>query len=124
MSVANVLSSEMGLTVLGTLLGGVWTAFRSSEWYRRVSERRYNKALQALEAGIELTYRTYVRAIKQSREDGKLTDEERQQARRQARQAAIEFGRSQGVDVAREVGAEYMDALIAKLVGKLKRGAE
>lgn len=69
---------------------------------------------------MELTYRTYVRAIKESREDGKLTEEEMRNARRRAREAAIQFGRTQGVNVLRELGTEYIDLLIAKLVKQFK----
>lgn len=47
MTFGNVLNSEAGLTLVTTLLGGIWTLFRSSEWYRRAQERRYNKALAA-----------------------------------------------------------------------------
>lgn len=122
MSLENVLSSETVLTILATILGAIWTAFRSSEWRRRARERRFEKALRALEAGVELTYRMYVQAIKESRADGKLTEEERRQARRQALDAAIEYGRRQGIDVLREVGAEYVDLWIAKHVKRLKRG--
>ena len=120
MTLGHVLNSEVGLTLVTAILGAVWTAFRSSDWYRRVCERRYATALHALEAGVELTYRTYVQAIKGSRADGKLTDDEMRQARQQARDAAIEFGRTQGIDVVRELGGEYIDLLIAKLVKKLK----
>ena len=121
MTIAGVLGSDAGLAILGTVLGGIWTVFKSSAWFRRARQTRYAKALQALEAGVELTYRTYVRAIKQAREDGKLTDDERRRARRRAREAAIEFGRRQGVDVLRELGSEYVDLWIEKIVKKLKQ---
>jgi hypothetical protein len=122
MTLANVLNSEVGLTVVGTVLGGIWTAFRSSEWFSRARQRRYFSALRALEAGVELTYRTYVKTIKESREDGKLTEEEARCARERAQEAAIEFGRTQGIDVLRELGTEYIDLAIAKLVKQLKQG--
>lgn len=120
MSVIGNIGSGLGLTLVTAVLGSIWTAFRSSELYRRTQDQRYSEAMQALEAGVELTYRTYVRAIKESREDGKLTLEEMRLARRRAREAAIEFGRTRGVDVLRELGGEYVDLLIAKLVKKLK----
>ena len=120
MSLGHVLNSELGLTVVSAVLGAIWTAFRSSEWYRRLCDQRFNKALHALEAGVEATYRTYVRAIKEARADGKLTGEEMAEARRRAREAAIEFGRTQGIDVLRELGSGYIDLWIAKLVKTLK----
>jgi hypothetical protein len=120
MTLLDLLSSETGLAVVGTVLGGIWTAFRSSEWHQRAQRQRYSKSLQALEAGVELTYRTYVQAIKEARAAGKLTAEEAGEARRRARDAAVEFGRTQGVDVLRELGGEYIDLWISKLVKRLK----
>lgn len=120
MSVVENLGSGLGLTLVTAILGSVWTAFRSSEFYNRARNQRYGEALQALEAGVELTYRTYVRSIKEAREDGKLTQEEMRLARRRAREAAIEFGRTRGIDILRELGADYIDLIIAKQVKNLK----
>jgi hypothetical protein len=76
-----------------------------------------------LEAGVEQVYRTYVRAIKDARSDGKLTEEEADQARRLAKRRAIEFGRTTGVDVIREIGDGYVDLWISKLVRRAKSRA-
>ncbi len=115
--------SEWGLTLATMVFGALWTAFRSSDVLGRVRDERFRKALSALEAGVEQTYRTYVRALKESRADGKLTDEERRQARLLARDTAMAFGRTQGVDVLQTLGREYIDVWIAKLVNGLKIGA-
>ena len=120
MQVGDVLSSDPGLTLLGTALGGLWTLFKSSEWFGRLRRRRFGKALRALEAGVELTYRTYVREIKKARADGRLTEEEKRRARRLARETAVEFGRAHGVNVLRELGEDYLDLWVAKLVRRWK----
>lgn len=122
MSLISALNSGFGLTLVTAILGSIWTAFRSTDFYRRARSERYGEAVQALEAGVELTYRTYVRAIKESREDGKLTKEEMRLARQRAREAAIQYGRTRGIDVLRELGSDYVDLLIAKLVKNLKKG--
>ncbi|HIJ74473.1 MAG TPA: hypothetical protein HPP83_10275 [Candidatus Hydrogenedentes bacterium] len=121
MSLEGILESEAGLTILGTVLGGIWTFFKSTSWYARQRRRRYYRAIEALEAGVEQTYRTYVRAIKEASADGRLSDEERRHARQLAREAAIAFGRTEGVDVLRELGEAYIDLWIAKLVQRLKQ---
>jgi len=121
MSLDGVLSSQTVLSLVAAAVGGIWTAFRATDWCRGLRARRYFKALRALEAGVELTYRTYVKAIKAARADGKLTEKEKQEARRRAREAALEFGRTKGIDVLRELGAEYIDLLIAKYVKQMKR---
>jgi len=115
-----LLTTESGLTMVAGILGAVWAFFRSTDAYGRLRDRRYFRAVEALEAGVEQTYRTYVRAIKEAREDGKLTEDEQRHARALARQAAVEYGERQGVDVLRELGNEYIDLWIARLVKKLK----
>lgn len=111
---------DLGVALIGAVLGAVWTVFRSSEWFERSRDRRYSRALEALEAGVERTYRTYVQAIKEASDDGRLTEEERRRARELAKETAILYGRTEGVDVLREVGEAYLDLWIAKLVKKLK----
>ncbi len=122
MSIADIVHSESGLTLVGAALGALWTFFKSRDWYQGVRQQRYCRAVQALEAGVEQTYRTYVRAIKDSREDGKLTEAEMRDARSLARQTALEYGRTEGIDVLAELGDAYLDLWTAKLVKRMKKG--
>lgn len=112
--------SEPGLTLLGAVFGSAWTFFKTQDWYQRAKQRRYAQAITALEAGVDQTYQTYVRAIKEASEDGKLSPAERRRAREMARDAAISFGQTQGVDVLSEVGRDYIDLWINRLVQKMK----
>ena len=121
MSSGHVLTSEPVLGVLCSVLAALWGFFKSSAWWDRLRRRRFGKALRAIEAGVEQTYRTYVRAIKEARADGKLTDEERETARSLAREAAIAYGRAEGIDVLRELGEDYVDLWVAKVLARLKR---
>ena len=121
MSLATILASEAALTTVAGIVGTIWTAFKSRDAYRRARDRRYGSALRALEAGVEHTYRTYVRAIKEGRADGKLTEAERAEARRRARRAAIQFGRTEGVNVVTELGEDYVNLWIDKLVRRAKK---
>lgn len=120
MSIENILGSESGLTLVGSIIGGVWTLFKSTEYYGRFRRRRYNRALRALEAGVEKTYRAYVREIKRSRADGKLTEDEKLRARNLALDTAFSFGRTQGINVANELGEEYLNMWLEKIVNRLK----
>jgi len=113
-------ATEAAAVVLGTAVSGLWAFLKASDWWRQGREQRLDRALQALEAGVEKTYRTYVRAIKQGRADGKLTEQERRQARLLARDTAVAFGRTDGVDVVRELGHHYVDLWIARLVARLR----
>ena len=123
MSITDLMNSEAGVTMLGTSLGALWTFIQSRRWYRRLRRRRYTRAIQALEAGIDKTYREYVSALKKGREDGKLTQEEAKIARRRARRTAIEYGTTTGVDVLRALGETYIDLWITKLIQKAKQQA-
>ena len=121
MSISQILASDTALTMVGGLLGTAWTFFRSKDWYRRSRKRRYFRAIRALEAAVERTYRTYVRSIKRSRADGKLTEEEAAKARQMARRAALDFGRTEGVDVLREIGEDYLDLWLSRVLGRARK---
>lgn len=114
------LLSEPALTTLGAVLGGLWTFFKASDWYQRARDKRFAEALNALEAGVQQTYDVYVRAVKEASADGKMTSEERRRARELARDAAIAFGRTRGIDVMGSIGHNYIDMWIAKLVKQRK----
>jgi len=115
------LASETTITLLGAVFGAAWTFFKSQDWYQRAKERRYSQAITALEAGVDQTYQIYVRAIQEASEDGKLTPAERRRAREMARDAAVSFGRTQGINVIAEVGSDYIDLWINRLVKKAKK---
>ncbi|NUM54364.1 MAG: hypothetical protein HUU46_12020 [Candidatus Hydrogenedentes bacterium] len=114
------LVSEPALTTLGAVLGGLWAFFKASDWYQRARDNRFAEALNALEAGVQQTYDVYVRAVKEASADGKLSSEERRRARELARDAAIAFGRTRGVDVIGSIGHDYIDLWITKLVKQRK----
>ena len=101
--------------------GFAWTAFRASDWYKaHVKDAAYGKAVECLEAGVEKAFNVYVDAIKEARADGSLTADESAHARQLAIDAAIEYGKSQGVDVVAVLGQHYIDVLIQKIVDRVK----
>lgn len=106
-----------------TTLGAAWAFFKSSEWFQQIKDRRFTAALEALEAGVQQTYEVYVRAVKESSADGKLSREERRRARELARDAAVAFGRTRGIDVITAIGHDYIDMWIEKLVHQKKSAA-
>lgn len=113
--------SEPALTSLGAILGGLWTFFKASDFFQRAKAQRFAEAITALEAGVQQTYDVYVRAVKESSADGKLSSEERRRARELARDAAIAFGRTKGIDVLTAIGHDYIDVWITKLVNQRKK---
>jgi len=121
MSLSTLLNSDAALTFVGGAVGTAWTFFRSRDWFVRSRKRKYWRAIRSLEAAVERTYRSYVRSIKRSRADGRLTEDEIAQARQMARDEAIAYGRSEGIDVVREIGEGYLDLWLSKLVQKSRR---
>ena len=119
-----ILSSPAAQTALVGLIGGAWAWFRGTDWWKARTDATVSatrrKAFQALEAGIDIAYRTYVQQIKLASADGSLTPGEQAEARRIAKEAGIAFAKQQGVDLAVALGAEYLDLWIAKIVKKLK----
>lgn len=118
MNMLDVLTSETVMTLGVTLIGGAWSLVKASAWFRALKQRRYQKALLALEAAVEEVYREYVRALKEAG-DG-LSAEEQRKAREYARDRALDIARAQGIDLVRELGADYLDLWISRLVKKLK----
>lgn len=121
MNLTHILHSEAGLTLVGALFTAVWTFFRSRSWFQQAKRSRYRRALQAVEAAVEETYRGYVRDIKHAREDGRLTDVEIRRARNRARERAISLARRDGADLFTELGEDFIDYWITRSVNKLKR---
>jgi len=116
-----LLESDVGLTIVGAVIGSVWSAFRGMDWVSQRRHDRHNTALMAVEAGVEHSFQTYVKSIKAARSDRKLTDAERKHARALAQETALRVGRAQGVNVAQELGREFLPVWITRMVGELKR---
>lgn len=117
------LTSETGLTLIGAALGGLWTLFKATDLWARLSKEKYSAAILALEAGVNVTYETYVKEIKAASADGKLTDNERKVARERARQAGIDYAKKNGIDLIKVLGEDYIDVWIEKILRKI-RGVE
>lgn len=103
------------LTTSGVALLIGWLKWKGS---------RKEQALLCLAAGVRETYEHYVRHIKQSREDGKLTDDEREEAVRQAVAHAKRYAMTEGFDLlkvlAKDLLPVWVDALVRRFKGEAK----
>lgn len=115
-----LLDNEVFAKLVIGIVAMAWAAFQGSDWYAKFCKARFDKAFLAVEAGAQITYETYVRECKIANEDGKLTPEERKDAREMAIEAAKRFGLSHGVDVGREITEEYIDLALDKAIAKLR----
>lgn len=113
---SNVEFVEAVISVVAVLVGALWSAGKSSELYTKIKDRKWIVALQAVEAGVEHSYRTYVGEKKKAREDGKLTQEEVELARKIALNAAKQFAKTQGIDILKTLGEEYLEYWVTQAV--------
>lgn len=105
---------------LVTVFGSVWVVMRAYELYQQLRNSRYRLLLTIIESAVQKTYDTYTREIKKSREDGKLTPEERKKAFEMAMQTVMEMARGQNLELNRVVQKELLPYLIHRALLKLK----
>ena len=113
---------DMAVEIGAVVIGMVWTWFKTTEMFRSRAATRYIKAIEALEAGVEYAYETYTRELKLANEDGKLTNEERKRARDMAISAAKAFARERGISLVAELGEDYLDLWVSKVVRSRELG--
>jgi len=120
METLQMIGIDTGMTLVGTVIGGLWAGFKTSEQYQRLQQRRYRKALLALESGVERTYQNYVKAIKAGRADGRLSEDEKKRARAMARAQAIATAKETGLDLLKVIGKDFVDVWISRIVTRRK----
>ncbi len=96
-------------TGVGLVLG--WLKWENS---------KKEKVVLFLSAGVRQTYEEFVRHAKQASEDGKLTDDERREAVRQAIEYAVQYARTEGFDLLKAYAKEALPALVDAIVRKIK----
>ncbi|HOK09986.1 MAG TPA: hypothetical protein PLT82_11190 [Candidatus Hydrogenedens sp.] len=106
--------------LLMMVFGSLWTIMRAYELYQQLRNSKYRLVLSIIESAVQKTYDTYTREIKKSREDGKLTPEERQKAFQLAMETAIDLAKNQNLDIFNIVRREFMPYLIQRSLQKLK----
>ena len=84
---------------------------------------RLARAVECVEAGVRETYEEYVRAMKAASIDGKLTDEERAEARRRAIERAKDYAAREGVDLLKVYAKTYLPVLVEKILRRDKAAA-
>jgi hypothetical protein len=110
----------LALLILFSILSTALTWFKGSEYWGRVKDTRWATAVSAVDAAVTEVYENYVRDLKNGREDGKLTDEERREARDRALSLAIDIGKTRGVDVMAEIGTSFVRDVLEDAVQKRK----
>ena len=113
----SLLGSEQILAMAATFIGSAFLWLRQREW---VQKHNAEKVVQCIETAVQQTYDEYVRACKEASFDGKLTDEERVEARKLALEKAVAIAKEQGVSLATNFAESYLPTLIEKVVSTAK----
>jgi len=108
------------LPAIVAIIAAVWAKVRESE---KLQGNTIAKAMDCLAAGVQKSYDEYVRVIKLKSEDGKLSDEERKEARQIAIDAAIVYAKTYGIDLLKTLGEETVPFLIEKILITVKAKA-
>lgn len=103
-------------TLLPAVIGIVTYILHRKGKYRGLVQ----DVMEALDTGRHVAYAEYVKAIKAGRDDGKLTDDEKKQARTLAFEAAVKELKPEGVALLRSWGKPKIEKLLAGLVTKAK----
>jgi len=85
-----------------------------------VKKWKLGVALNSIEAGVMDTYKTYVRNLKDSNADGKLTKAEKEEALRRAIEKAKEFAKDEGLDLLKYYSKEFLPVIIEKIISRNK----
>lgn len=122
--ISTVLGSEpvisLAVTLAGTAIGMLFGTLRSK--VKRDSE--IDELLHFVETGVNECYEVFVRDIKAKADDGKLTREERMQARSKARSYAIQKAKLEGVDLVARMGSAALDNWIKRIVDEKKAAVD
>ena len=120
-AISEFMFSQKGLALLAWLAGIGWSALRATKWWQTGVAQRFGDVQKILEDAVEKTYRTYVSECELASADGKLTAAERTKALEIAKGYAVTWGREQGVDVVKIIGARVFNEWIERKVREAKR---
>lgn len=116
------LESETGFQLLAWAVAVVWALIQGSKWWQERVAAKYGQAVTAIEAGVSETYAVYVEAIKKGRTDGKLTPDEREEARQMALRRAREILLDRGAKLDKIMPPREAAMWVERGVTALKQG--
>lgn len=122
--ISNILGSEpvisFAVTLAGTAIAMLCGTLRS----KVKKDGELDGLLHFVETGVNECYEVFVRDIKEKARDGKLTRQERREARSKARSYAIEKAKSEGIDLVGRMGSAALDNWIKRMVDEKKTAVD
>ena len=112
------------LELIFSILAGIWTFIRATEFYKEHVGEKYQLLVDLVESSVVKIYETYVRERKadtSTAPEGKLAENERSVARDRAISLVKDLAAERGLDIKKLVGSdEELEALVQKTVNELK----
>lgn len=121
--ISNILGSEPIITLALTLAGTAAAALCGTLRSKVKKDGQLDDLLHFVEAGVNETWESFARDIKEKAHDGKLTREERREARLKARRFAIEKAKDEGIELVERMGSAALDNWIKRIVQEKKSAA-
>ena len=112
------------LEMVETVLNYIWEIIGALVFgwlYKKAGEKQaYKEAIRALEAGVNDVWYTVVKDLKDKAQDGKLSKDEKANARLVAREKAKEVATKAGKKILASLGTAGMNALMEKIIRRNK----
>ena len=118
--IENLLGSELFVQLLASVIAAVWIASKSTGAIEWLKERKLHIVLEAVEVGVERTYKAYV---KQMRAGGQWDDTAKREALEHAKRYALEYAKHEGIDALKVVTDYYLEVLIEDVIRQRKSEA-
>lgn len=118
--ISNILGSEPVISLTLALAGTAFATLCGTLRSKVKKDGELDGLLHFVETGVNECYEVFVRDIKEKARDGKLTRQERREARSKARSYAIEKAKSEGIDLVGRMGSAALDNWIKRIVDEKK----
>ncbi len=119
-----VANSALFWAIMAQAVAAIWAMPRIRRWREEIRQSRYGDVWDATVEGVQETYREFVRIRKREAADGRLTDEERAEARDKALYKLRKKVRRRAPEALAELTNSTLISLIEDAVAKEKRKGE
>jgi hypothetical protein len=118
--VTNWIFSQEGITTIASVIGAIFVFLKKKEIDGTKVEWNKKIALEALQVGVLGSFQQYVKGMKEQDPDGKVQPEVEKKAHEMATSIAESAAATQGVDLKKAVGTDFIDYNIKKIVADLQ----
>ncbi|MFW6118878.1 MAG: hypothetical protein ACOC7S_00930 [Planctomycetota bacterium] len=115
---------DLLLKVAVAAVAAVWALPAVRRWRQDVKQGLLAEAYEFVKMGVATTYESYVRHKKEMAADGKLTDQERREARKRAKRVAVLAIRQKLPDTVQSTVDNLLDLWIEEAVDERKAAAK